>query len=388
MLRDANIVCFGKDWSDHPTSVNHVMNELAAHNRVLWLNSIGSRAPTFTSGRDLRKILRKLASFADGPTQVKDTMWVYTPIVLPFPHSRLAVRVNREILKRSLALVRRRLGMKDFQLWSFYPTPVEYVGKLGESLSVYYVVDAWDHLPGMGMTQTRRLDEEFVRRADVVFATARSLVDLKRPLNPETHLASHGVDHAHFSEALVPSTPVPADVSGLGKPVIGFFGLIQEWVDQDLICLLARRHPEWAIVIIGNANCDVSKLREVSNIHLLGGRDYKTLPQYCRGFDAGIIPFKVNELTRHVNPIKLREYLSAGLPVVSTAMPEVEYYRHLCSVAKTPDEFVAFVERELAEDTPARRKERSNAMASEQWKDVVNQVGDHVARVGAKKHGN
>jgi glycosyltransferase involved in cell wall biosynthesis len=388
MLRDANIVCFGKDWTDHPTSNNHVMNELALHNRVLWLNSIGSRAPTFTSGRDLRKILRKLASLADGPKQVKDNMWVYTPILLPFPHSQLAVRVNREILKRSLALVRRRLGMKDFQLWSFYPTPVEYVGKLGESLSVYYVVDAWDHLPGMSRDQMRRLDEEFARKADVVFATARSLVDLKRPLNPETHLASHGVDHAHFSKALDPSTVVPPDLAQLGKPIIGFFGLLQEWVDQDLFCLLAQRHPEWAIVIIGNTNCDVSKLRAVPNIHLLGGRDYSTLPQYCRGFAVGIIPFKVNELTYHVNPIKLREYLSAGLPVVSTPMPEVKAYGHLCSVPETADAFVAAVERELAQDTPMLHQMRSAAMASERWEEVVGRVGDHVVRVSAKRHGH
>jgi glycosyltransferase involved in cell wall biosynthesis len=306
---------------------------------------------------------------------------------LPFPHSQLAVRVNSEILKRSLAVIRRRLGMKNFQLWSFYPTPVEYVGKLGESLSVYYVVDAWDHLPGMGRDQTRRLDEEFARKADVVFATARSLVDLKRPLNPETHLASHGVDHAHFSKALDPSTTVPSDLAQLGKPVIGFFGLIQEWVDQDLFCLLAQRHPEWAIAIIGNTNCDVSKLKGVPNIHLLGGRDYSTLPSYCRGFAVGIILFKVNELTYHVNPIKLREYLSAGLPVVSTPMPEVKAYGHLCSVPETADEFVAAVEREVAQDTPMLRQKRSAAMATERWEDVVGRVGDHVARVWAKRHG-
>jgi hypothetical protein len=102
---------------------------------------------------------------------------------------------------------------------------------------------------------------------------------------------------------------------------------------------------------------------------------------------VGIIPFKVNELTHHVNPIKLREYLSAGLPVVSTAMPEVEFYGHLCSVARTNDEFVVAVERELANDTLARRRERSEAMVGEQWKDVVDRVGDHVERVRVKKHG-
>ena len=157
--------------------------------------------------------------------------------------------------------------------------------------------------------------------------------------------------------------------------------------DQDLFCLLAQRHPEWAIAIIGNTNCDVSKLKAVPNIHLLGGRDYSTLPSYCRGFAVGLIPFKVNELTYHVNPIKLREYLSAGLPVVSTPMPEVKAYGHLCSVTETADEFVAAVEREVAQDTPMLRQKRSAAMATERWEDVVGRVGDHVARVWAKRHG-
>jgi glycosyltransferase involved in cell wall biosynthesis len=387
MLRGANIVCFGKDWSDHPTSVNHVMNELAANNRVLWLNSIGSRAPALKSARDLKKIVRKLASFKEGVIQVKDTMWVYTPIVLPFPHSALAVRLNREILKRSLAIVRRRLGFEDFQLWSFYPTPVEYVGRLGESLSVYYIVDAWDHLPEMDRDRIRQADEEFARKADVVFATAKSLVELKKALNPETHLASHGVDHALFSKALDQDTQVPEDLSRLPQPVIGFFGLIQAWIDQDLICEVAKRHPEWSIAIIGRANCDVAKMQAVPNIHLLGGRDYGTLPQYCRGMAVGLIPFKVNELTYHVNPIKLREYLSAGLPVVSTDLPEVEAYGQLCTVAKSTDAFVTGIERELAGDSQAKRNERSHAMLTEQWSAVVSRVGDHVVRVRDLKHG-
>ena len=384
MLTGENIVVFGKDWSDHPTSVNHVMSELAENNRVLWLNSIGSRAPDFSSGRDIKKIFRKLASFADGPTQVKDTMWTYTPIVLPFPHSKMAVRLNREILKQSLGVVRRKLGMEKFQLWSFYPTPVEYVGKLGEELSVYYIVDAWDQFDDMDKGGVKRMDREFAEKADVVFATANSLVDLKKGINPETHLASHGVDFKHFSQALDESTPIADDIKDLpGEKIIGFFGLIQTWVDQHTICELAKRHPEWSVVIIGNENCDTSPMKAVPNVHLLGGRPYTSLPTYCRGFDVGIIPFEVSELTHHVNPIKLREYLSAGLPVVSSNLPEVEYYNDICTVAKSTEEFIAGVEQQIAEDTPEKRKQRSESMRTEQWSDTVRKVGTEVARVKA-----
>ena len=145
MLNGENIVCFAKDWTEDPTSNNHVMRMLERDNKVLWLNSIATRAPALTSSRDLQKIGRKLKSFAQGPRVVENGLNVYTPIVLPFPHSNIAKTLNREILKSTVGLMRRKLGMRDFQLWSFIPTAVSYFGKLGESLSVYYCTDEWSH---------------------------------------------------------------------------------------------------------------------------------------------------------------------------------------------------------------------------------------------------
>src|SRR5689334_9105096 len=138
-----SIVCFAKDWDEDPTCNNHIMKLLARNNRVLWLNSIATRTPKLTDRRDLLKIFRKVVSFFRGARHVENGLWVYTPVVLPFPHSRLATRINTWILKLGVAVIRRRLGMKDFQLWSFLPTAVEYSGRMGESQLVYYVTDEW-----------------------------------------------------------------------------------------------------------------------------------------------------------------------------------------------------------------------------------------------------
>jgi len=145
MLKGEKIVCFAKDWTEDPTSNNHVMRLLAKDNEVLWLNSIATRAPSLTSGRDLRKIARKLRSFAEGPRRIDADrgLHVYTPIVLPFPHSTIARALNRAILRGSINLLRDKLHMPEFQLWSFLPTAAQYVGKLGESLVVYYCTDEW-----------------------------------------------------------------------------------------------------------------------------------------------------------------------------------------------------------------------------------------------------
>src|SRR5438270_8927221 len=113
MLTGANIICFAKDWSEDPTSNNHVMRLLARDNQVLWLNSIATRAPKLSSSSDLSKIKRKLKSFVAGPQRVDERLSVFTPLVLPFPHSRAAVLLNRQILRGTTALIRQQLHMND-----------------------------------------------------------------------------------------------------------------------------------------------------------------------------------------------------------------------------------------------------------------------------------
>ena len=385
MMTGENIICFAKDWSEDPTSNNHVMRMLAHDNRVLWLNSISTRTPTFTSGRDLQKIGRKLKSFSEGPRHIENGLDVYTPIVLPFPHSKAATTLNRGILRATLAMLRKGRGMDDFQLWTFIPTAVDYVGKLGESLVVYFCSDEWAHFSSVDGPKIVAMEKELCEKADIVFCTARTLVERKRAYNPETHLASHGVDHDHFAKALLPETTIADEIARLPKPVLGFIGLVQDWVDLDLIGKIAETYKDGSVVIVGKSLVDMSRLAKYPNVHLLGRRPYADLPTYCKGFDVALIPFVLNELTRNVNPIKLREYLSAGLPVVSTELPEVAFYKDRCSVAKTHDEFMAGIVKELREGSPAARKKRSDAMQDETWEKKVEQLGEQIARVKEKK---
>ena len=225
------------------------------------------------------------------------------------------------------------------------------------------------------------MERQLMQRADVCFMTAHSLLESKKAINPNTFLASHGVDHAHFVKALAPATIMPAEIATLPHPIIGFFGLIHEWIDLDLLAKMARMHADWSIVLIGKSVVDVSALKSFPNIHLLGRRSYEALPGYCRGFDVAIIPFEVNELTRNVNPIKLREYLSAGLPVVLTDLPEVKFYGDHVYVARGHDEFVSKVEQAIREDSVEARQRRSDSMRGETWEARVTAVGDAVVRV-------
>jgi glycosyltransferase involved in cell wall biosynthesis len=384
------IVAFAKDWHEDPTSNHHVLRELAKTRRVLWLNSLATRAPTLSSSRDLGKIKRKLAEFARGPVNVENDLWVSTPLVLPLPGSAAARALNRELLRATIRVLRRRLGIDEFHLWTFLPNTGDYVGTLGEQLSIYYCVDEWSLFSHLDHATIVLAERRLLERVDVVFAINHPLADAKRAVNRETYVAPHGVDHALFARALDDATKLPADLIPLPRPRIGFYGTLRDWVDLELIAHVARAHPQWAIVLIGQQLADLSTIRALPNVHLLGQKRHDELPAYCKGFDVAMIPYRMDARMTFVNPLKLREYLSAGLPVVSTAVPEVLRYARgptpLCRVAASAPEFVAALEQALEDSGPAARGTRSAAMKNETWSARVGDVTRTIDAIARRKN--
>jgi glycosyltransferase involved in cell wall biosynthesis len=376
------IIAFAKDWHEDPTSNHHVLRELAKTRRVLWLNSIATRTPSLGSGRDLGKIRRKLVEFAKGPINVENDLWVMTPLALPLPHMPAARAFNQRVLRATIRGLRLRLGIKQFQLWTFLPTTGDYVGTLGEDVSIYYCVDEWSMFRYLDKEQTVKLERGLLEKVDAVFAINGALADAKRVHNPNTFISPHGVDHALFSKALDDVTTVPPDLDVLPRPRIGFYGTLRDWVDFELIAHVARVRPDWHLVLIGQQLDDVSAVRGFPNVHLLGQRPHAELPAYCKGFDVGMIPYRIDERMTFVNPLKLREYLSAGLPVVSTPVPEVTRFPGLARVASTPDAFVAAIEQALRETSAEDRAKRSRAMQAETWAARVANVAKTIEAMG------
>jgi glycosyltransferase involved in cell wall biosynthesis len=379
------IVAFAKDWHEDPTSNHHVLRELARTRRVLWLNSIATRTPNLGSARDLGKIRRKLGEFVRGPVNVENDLWVMSPLALPLPHSAAARAINAQILRATIRGLRLRLGIKQFQLWTFLPTTADYVGTLGEACSVYYCVDEWSMFSYLDRDRTVAQERSLLGKVDAVFAINHALAESKRAINPATYVSPHGVDHALFARALDASTEVPADLEAIPHPRLGFYGTLQDWVDFDLLAHVARSRPSWHIVLIGQELVDVSAIRGLANVHLLGQKKHGELPAYCKGFDLGLIPYRIDERMTYVNPLKLREYLSAGLPVVSTPVPEVKRYADRVRIAATPAEFVAACEAALREGGATERSARSAAMKDETWSARVSQVARTVDEIHERK---
>jgi glycosyltransferase involved in cell wall biosynthesis len=234
--------------------------------------------------------------------------------------------------------------------------------------------------------QTVAAEKALLSKVDAVFAINNPLAEAKRLHNAKTFVSPHGVDHALFATALDPATVVPPDLAAIPHPRIGFYGTLRDWVDFELIAHVARKRPDWAIVLIGQQFADLSPLRGLGNVHLLGQKLHRELPAYCKGFDVGMIPYRIDERMTFVNPLKLREYVSAGLPVVSTPVPEVTRLSHLAHVAASKEEFVAAIEHALRETSPAHRGMRSLAMKEETWAARVAQVARTVDEISERKH--
>jgi glycosyltransferase involved in cell wall biosynthesis len=285
--------------------------------------------------------------------------------------------VNRRLLILQIRRALRRVRSGPVQVWSFTPDIAYLLGRFGEEKVLYYCVDDHASFTGYNRQQVCRDEEELCRRADLVVTTATALQEAKAPLNPNTILVPHGVDYEHFSRALSNHLPVPADMAGIPRPRLGFFGLIRDWVDVDLLAEVARRRPDWHVVLIGDSTVDLTPYNGLANLHFLGRKPYEDLPAYCRQFDVGLIPFKINELTRAVNPIKLREYLAAGLPVVSTPLPEAKAYGRLVEIADSAGTFADAVDRALAD--VRQPGERAAAVAGETWTEKVVSICDRLA---------
>jgi len=380
MIEGNDIICFSNDWDGDPLSKKHIVLRLAEKNRVLWVNSTGNRNPTATV-RDLRRAWKKLRQFAGGCRSVAGNISVFSPLVIPFHGKRAARWINRRLLRWSLRRACRKLGFREPITWTFVPSSADVAGTLGERMVIYHCVDEFSKFTGTDESAILTMERELMQKADLVVVSSSRLLETKRAHNPNTFLVTHGVDVAHFRRACLPETVVPADCANLKGPIIGFFGLIADWVDLEVVRYLADARPEWSFLLIGEVQTDISTLNQYPNVQILGRRSYESLAAYCKAFDVAILPFVVNELTVAANPLKLREYLAAGLPVVATPLPEVLKLSAFVRMAPTPREYLQQIEALLAEGRRGPDPAVSRMMDRESWDEKVEELSDIVTRL-------
>ena len=368
------MICFANDWYADPLSKKHLMLRFALKRPILWINSVNNRRPRMAS-KDIRRVFQKLGEFRRGLSQVHDGIWVLTPLYIPF-HGNPAVRdLNRKLLGAQIRHALVKLHIRRAVTYTFAPTSADVVGTLGEATVVYHCVDEFSAFSDAGAEVAER-ERELLRKADIVLCSAAGLYERKKSFNPQTHLVTHGVDYEFFRKATSADTPVAQELRSLPKPILGFTGLLADWVDLPLLAELAERRPAWSIVLIGRSDVDLKIFDGLKNVHLLGHRPYNRLPEFLRGFDIALLPFVNNELTVNANPLKLREYLAAGLPVVASPIPEVARYASLVALGSTAEEYESEIENVLAHGGSGPSAARSLKMASESWEAKATEIED------------
>jgi len=370
-LAGRDIVCVGfADWDTELwTNQHHLMARLARGNRVLFVESLGLRRPQL-AGRDLRRIARRLRRGLAPPRHV-DGLDVLSPLVLPLHSIRAARALNAHLLPALVGRAARRLGLERPILWAYVPQAELLIERLDPALVIYHCVDDISAHALIDTDSFRAAEDRFAARADLVLASAPALARRMRTLSGNVLEAPNVADTELFAQALKDG-PTDAALAALPHPRIVFTGAISEVkLDMALLGELARMRPGWSFALVGpvgagDPHTDISSLAAEPNVHLLGMRGYGELPAVLRGADAGLIPYARNELTESIFPMKVYEYLAAGLPVIATPLPALE---GLTDVACAPDArgIAALLDEALAADTPALRAERSERARGHSW---------------------
>jgi glycosyltransferase involved in cell wall biosynthesis len=380
MIQGRLIICIANSWDYDPTSKHQIMKILAEHNTILWINYHGSRRPVVNRS-DLKDSYSALRRVARGLRPVSPSIAQLTPMVLPGARNPLLQWLHQRMLIMQIRRAVRALNKdkyKPIQVWSFAPDVPYLVGAFEEECFLYYCVDEYTQFDGFASEHIASSEREQMKRADIVITSSEPLLEAKSAVRPDAQLVRHGVDYDHFAAAWHSSPPRLADLAAIPRPIFGFFGLVHHWVDRALIAEVARRRPLYSFVLIGDCKVDVSELARLDNVFLLGRRAYEDLPAYCASFDAAMLLFTRTAMTRNINPVKMYEYLAAGLPVVSTPLPEARRFAGPIRIAESPGEFAEACDRVSENLGHVDRKAISRLVASETWRAKVEHLSDIV----------
>jgi UDP-galactopyranose mutase len=273
-------------------------------------------------------------------------------------------------------------------LWFYTPMMYGFARHVDAAAVVY---DCMDELSTFKFAppQLRDLEQDLIKRADVVFTGGFSLYEAKRHLHDNLHPFPSSVDSAHFRTARSGISD-PADQTAIGRPRLGFYGVVDERLDLDLIRTVAEARPDWSLVMVGPiVKISEDEVPRAPNIHYLGQKAYAELPAYLSAWDVALMPFAINEATRFISPTKTPEYLASGRPVVSTPITDVKRHWGAVSgvfIAGSPDEFIAACERalDLGKTPNAYLPDVDRVLSELSWDETFRRMNELVADAVAR----
>jgi glycosyltransferase involved in cell wall biosynthesis len=363
-----SFIVFSDDFGVHPSSCQHLFRFISKEHSVVWVNTIGMRNPNM-SVRDIRKAYLKMGSMlrpsrSEPQDRRNHKIIVCQPLMLPYGNLPWVRKVNRGLVLTAVRNILEKYGLSNGVTVATVPNACDYAGRLGEKRVIYYCVDDFSEWPGIRKDVAEKMERALIATADAFIATSRKLHTRLGEYGKPNYLLPHGVDLRLFS-----SEPENENhcLRKIPKPRVGYFGLFDERSDEKLIAGVASRLKEWSFVFTGPIAVRSSLLGELQNVFFTGRVPYGELPTVVKGLDVLCIPYKMNLLTDAITPLKLKEYLATGRPIVSTPIPEVKTWADYVITASSVDEWERALRYSLGASIPERQQVLGKILANEDW---------------------
>ena len=370
MLKDEFLIIFGEDFNRHPHSLEHIMRPFFSQNKILWVETIGLRSPTF-SIYDFKRIAEKLISFFVSKKKLKKTetsqnFTIISPFMIPYNQFKTIRLLNQWSVEKQINSILKQNGIKDTILVSSVPQSCDITKKIKDKISIYFCVDDFSKWPGINPVLADNLENEIIKRSDLIFVTAENLKTTKSQENKKARLITHGVDFEHFNIGL-PKKTIKEQFEK-DNLTLCYFGLFDERTDQNIILKIAQHFPSVKIQIIGEVIVSVQELKKYSNIEFIGRINYSELPKKIQEIDILLLPYFLNELTININPLKLKEYMATSRAIISTPLPEVLKLKDYLSISRDAEGFISTIEDLISETVvPNHKKTLDYLTSTETW---------------------
>lgn len=382
MLKDENIICISSiDWDFIWQGHQEIMSTFAKNgNKVLYIENTGVRVPGV---RDINRLIKRILSWfkaTKGFRKEAENLYVYSPLLLPFPYSKIAKWINRYFMIMPLKNWLRIVEFNNPIIWTFLPTEtaLNIIDNLEKKILIYYCIADFNKLV-RDPKKVTSTENRLIKKCDLVFAQGKILKEKCRHLSNNVAIFPFGVKLEVFENFKTNGNKVLAEVK---KPIIGYIGGIHKHIDLNLIRFISQTHPEWSIVMIGPEQTSIKLLSGLKNIYMLGKQEFSRLPYYINEFNVCIIPYLKSEYTATVYPTKLNEYHILGKPVVSTELPEVENFNKenndLVYIAKDYPDFVYHIAEALKETDDNKISERVSSAKKNSWTARIAEMSDLI----------
>ena len=376
-----NLIHFAGDdyWNSNPHSRYHIAKTFWKKGyKVLWINQVGFRFPSLKESDFAGRILRKFKSYLKAFRKADDSFYVYTPIIIPIFKQGFIQNLNNHLLKIQLKVIETFLQFRDPVLFFSTPVYAHAINFYPNNKSFYYYSDKYSDSYVLKTQESKEyisnLDSYLYKKVDQIFCASTRICDyMKTKTDIPVSYLPHGVDVDFFLSAKKEEKIMP-EIRNINKPIIGYYGTLTVHSDWKLIEYCIKQRPKYNFVFIGRKEADLTEIEKLPNVFFLGKKPYSEIPYFGKEFDVCLSFWVRSEWIKNSSPLKLKEYMALGKPIVSTVIEEIMQYADIIYISENKFEFLENIDKAVSNGNDDRTQRGLELVKNESWANAVNQI--------------